>query len=67
MDSLTQESYASDFDHIDGLDEQEAIIVKRLQKVNCKMHDFDEEENKNHGETGKKAAGNSKDDANATD
>jgi hypothetical protein len=66
-DPLTQESYASDFDEIDGLEAQETIIDKRFQKFNSKMQDFDKEANKNPGENGKKTAGNSKDDAIAID
>jgi hypothetical protein len=72
---LTQENYASDFDHIDDLEQQETIINKRLQKVNRKMHEFDEKD-KNHGGNGNNTCnngksgnktGNSKDDAIAID
>jgi hypothetical protein len=62
-DPLTQESYASGFDEIDGLEAQGAFMEESIEEIKVKLKSSKEQ----IGENGKKTTGNSKDDAIAID
>jgi hypothetical protein len=63
-DPLTQESHASDFDHIDGLEAQKAYMEESIKEIKVKLKSSKEQIDE-HGK--KETASNSKDNAIAID